>query len=182
MLGRPELTHSLHPDLSYISYEEFLADVHRIMAAVRQDDWTPDFVVGIGRGGLAPAVFISHGMKIPLLSVDHSSRIADFADELLAKLARLTGRGTRLLFIDDINDSGSTLLYIRNELDGQGAERENIRFAALINNIRSQADVRYWSREIDRASDKRWFVFPWEAMATAETLISEANEIPERLA
>lgn len=175
------MTHSLHPDLSYISYDEFLDDVRRIMAAVRQDDWTPDFVVGIGRGGLAPAVYISHAMKLPMLSVDHSAKIADFADELLAKLARLTGQGTRLLFVDDINDSGSTLLYIRNLLEERGAQRENFRFAVLINNIRSQADVSYWSRNIDRDQDKRWFVFPWEAMGSVETLIDDANEMPERL-
>lgn len=176
------MTHSLHPDLSYISYDDFLGDVHRIMAAVHQDGWTPDFVVGIGRGGLAPAVFISHAMKLPMLSVDHSAKIADFADELLAKLARLTDQGTKLLFVDDINDSGSTLLYIRNRLEEARAQAENIRFAVLINNIRSQADVRYWSRQIDRESDKRWFVFPWEAMGSVETLIDDANKMPERLA
>ena len=176
------MTQSLHPDLSYISYEDFLSDVHGIIAAVRTDRWQPDFVVGIGRGGLAPAVFISHGMKVPMLSVDHSAKVADFADELLERLARLATNGNRLLFVDDINDSGSTLRYIRNMLEGFGADAGSIRYAVLINNSRSRAKVDYWSREIDRGSDKRWFVFPWEAMAAAETLIGEANEVPERLA
>lgn len=176
------MTDRLDPNLSYISHEDFLADVRTVMAAVRQNGWTPDFVVGLGRGGLAPAVFVSHGMKLPMLSVDHSSKVADFADELLEKLARLTREGRRLLFVDDINDSGSTLLYIRAVLEKYSADAANIRFAVLINNIRSRAGVDYWSREIDRNSHKDWYVFPWEAMATAETLIEEANEVPERLA
>ena len=176
------MTRRMQPRLNYISYEDFLSDVHGIMAAVRSDGWTPGFVVGLGRGGLAPAVFISHGMGVPMLSVDHSARIADFADELLAKLASLTRAGNRLLFIDDINDSGSTLVYIRDMLERNGADAANIRFAVLINNIRSRATVDYWSREIDRDTHKDWYVFPWEAMATVETLIEDANAVPERLA
>ena len=176
------MTQGMQPRLSYISYEDFLRDVHGIMAAVRGDGWMPDFVVGLGRGGLAPAVFISHGMNLPMLSVDHSARIADFADELLAKLARLTIGGNRLLFVDDINDSGSTLLYIRDMLARNGAEHGNIRFAVLINNIRSRTTVDYWSREIDRDTHKDWYVFPWEAMAMVETLVEEAKAVPERLA
>ena len=176
------MTRRKQPRLNYISYEDFLSDVHGIMAAVRSDGWTPGFVVGLGRGGLAPAVFMSHGMTVPMLSVDHSARIADFADELLAKLASLTRAGNRLLFIDDINESGSTLLYIRDMLEKNGAEGANIRFAVLINNIRSRATVDYWSREIDRDMHKDWYVFPWEAMATVETLIEDANAVPERLA
>lgn len=175
------MTRSVQPILTYISYEDFLCDVHGIMAAVRDDGWTPDFVVGLGRGGLAPAVFMSHGMAVPMLSVDHSARIADFADELLAKLASLTLGGNRLLFVDDINDSGSTLVYIRDMLERNGADASNIRFAVLINNVRSRATVDYWSREINRDTHKDWYVFPWEAMATVETLIEEANAVPERL-
>lgn len=175
------MTRSVQPTLTYISYEDFLCDVHGIMAAVRDDGWTPDFVVGLGRGGLAPAVFMSHGMAVPMLSVDHSARIADFADELLAKLAHLTLGGNRLLFVDDINDSGSTLVYIRDMLERNGADASNIRFAVLINNVRSRATVDYWSREINRDTHKDWYVFPWEAMATVETLIEEANAVPERL-
>lgn len=172
----------MQPSLHYISYENYLADVHGIMAAVRGKDWQPDFIVGVGRGGLAPAVFVSHGLGVPMLSVDHSAKLFHFSDELLVKLARLTVEGTRLLFVDDINDSGSTLAYIRDMLETNGADAGNIRFAVLINNIRSRTTVDYWSREIDRATHKDWFVFPWEAMAKTGTLIDAANEVPERLA
>ena len=52
----------------------------------------------------------------------------------------------------------------------------------LIDNVRSKARVEYGSTQIDRETDKRWFVFPWEAMASRETLREEALEVPERLA
>lgn len=175
------MTYKLHPDLNYIGFEEFLADVRAIMGAVRDGGWMPDYIVGVGRGGLGPALFISHGLDLPMLSVDHSSRLFGFAEDLLDKLAGLTREGKKLLFVDDINDSGTTLTYIRTTLTQHAAEEANIRVAVLINNIRSRTNVDYWSREIDRNTHKDWFVFPWEAMGTSETLMEAANEVPERL-
>jgi xanthine phosphoribosyltransferase len=34
---------------------------------------------------------------------------------------------------------------------------------------------------IDRDVDKRWFVFPWEAVGKNETIVEEALSVPERL-
>ena len=44
-----------------------------------------------------------------MLSVDHSSKVFGFGDELLGKLADWAAAGTNILFVDDINDTGSTL-------------------------------------------------------------------------
>src|SRR3546814_946396 len=110
---------------------------------------------------ISPAVFISHGLSVPMLSVDHSAKLAGFADELLAKLAGLAREGRKLLFVDDINDSGSTVTYIREMLAKQGAVAETVRFAVLINNICSRASVDTWSWEIDRTMHKDGFV-RWE--------------------
>jgi hypoxanthine phosphoribosyltransferase len=52
----------------------------------------------------------------------------------------------------------------------------------LINNVRSKARAEYCGGEIDRDTDKRWFVFPWEAVAKPANLIDEALSVPERLA
>src|SRR3546814_5799781 len=131
-----------------------ISDVSSDVCSADLNAWLPDFVVGVGRGGLAPAVFISHGLSVPMLSVDHSTKLAGFADELLAKLAGLAREGRKLLFVDDINDSGSTVTYIREMLAKQGAVAENVWFAVLINNICSRARVDYWSREIDRKNRK----------------------------
>src|SRR3546814_16035821 len=92
-----------------------------------------------------------------MLSVDHSSKLAGFADELLAKLAGLAREGRKLLFVDAITDSGSTVTYVREMLATQTAVAENVRFAVLINNICSRARVEYWSREIERNIPKDWF-------------------------
>jgi len=170
------------PELHYISYDAFLTDVGAVAEKVGSGDWTPDFVIGIGRGGLVPAVYISHQLKLPMLSIDHSAKVPGFADELLGKVAAKSAAGTRLLFIDDINDSGGTIDYIRRLLAENGCDEANLRFAVIMTNSRSKADVEYWAQMIDRSEDKRWFVFPWEAVAASDTIVEEALSVPERLA
>jgi len=170
------------PELFPIANERFVADVQTVSDKIRAAGWQPDFIVGIGRGGLVPAVYISHRLDRPMLSIDHSSREAGLADELLGKVASKSAAGTRLLFVDDINDSGGTIAYIRDILGDRGCDDGNLRFAVLLNNLRSKVAVDYWAQMIDRASDKRWFVFPWEAMATDGRLVEEALSVPRRLA
>lgn len=172
----------MSPDLYYIPYETFLGDVRAVAARISADDWKPDFVIGIGRGGLVPAVFISHQLNLPMLSVDHSSKVPGFADELLRKVAEKSAAGERLLFVDDINDSGGTIAYIRKLLAETGCDSGNLRFAVVLDNVRSQARVDYRAETIDRDSDKRWFVFPWEAVGMSATIVEEAMSVPGRLA
>jgi xanthine phosphoribosyltransferase len=176
------VTVSPEPTLSYISHDAFLRDVEALARVIEGDGWRPDFLVGIGRGGLVPAAYLSHRTDIPMLSVDHSSKVFGFADELLIKLARQSIDGQAILFVDDINDSGSTITYLRDTILKHGGVAERLRFAVLIDNSRSIARVDYRSRIIDRAIDKDWFVFPWEAVAPRGTLIEESREVPARLA
>jgi hypoxanthine phosphoribosyltransferase len=172
----------MQPALVAIPYAQFVADVQAIAAAIEASEWLPTHIVGVGRGGLVPGAYLSHRTGISLLSVDHSSGVPGFADELLAKLAAQTREGIRILLIDDINDSGKTIAALRGAILAHGGAADNLRVAVLIDNSRSPAEVDYRARTIDRATDKSWFVFPWEAMAPEAVLVEEALEVPERLA
>lgn len=162
------------------SHEDMVAGVHAIAESAAE--WNPTLLVGVGRGGLTPAVFLSHRMGLSMVSIDYSTKIAQFGDELVTVLARRTRDGDRLLFVEDINDSGKTIGELRAALAEHGALQEQIRFAVLMNNVQSSQKVEYGFRQIDRAVQKDWFVFPWEAMAPREALAEDAMEVPERIA
>ncbi|MEG3124309.1 phosphoribosyltransferase [Sphingomonas sp. GB1N7] len=165
-----------------IEQAEFVAAIHTLAALLADDDWKPDFIIGIGRGGLAPAVFLSHATGLPMLSVDYSSQVKDFADEPLVKLAKRTHTGERLLFLDDINDSGRTIAHLREKLADGDAVAGSIRFATLIDNVSSAQTVDYRARTIDRRVTKDWFIFPWEAVAPDAVIAEDAAAVPERIA
>lgn len=170
------------PILTPISHEQFVADVRALAAAVRGGGWRPDFLVGIGRGGLAPCTYLSHATHLPMLSVDWSSDVEEFSDALIGKLAARTLRGEKLLIVDDINDSGGTIERLRAALTAAGADLGQVRFGVLIDNQVSKARVDYRARTIDRTVTKDWFVFPWEALAPTEDVIHDAQIVPERIA
>lgn len=176
------VTQSAPPELYPITHDAFVADVQAVADKLAADDWTPDYIVGIGRGGLVPAVYLSHKADIAMLSIDHSSKVPGFAEELLGKVAAKSAAGVRQLFVDDINDSGGTIEHVRRLLGEQGGDPGNLRFAVLLNNSRSRASVDYWGSMIDRDTDKRWFIFPWEAGAATDAIVAEARSVPERLA
>jgi len=170
------------PVFTHIAHEEFVAQVQALAMALAKGDWTPSFIIGIGRGGLAPAVYLSHATGLPMLSVDHSSKVEDFSDAPLVRLAARTRAGERLLFIDDINDSGATIGKLREALAAAGSALNHVRFATLLDNIRSSQRIDYRAATIDRVERKDWFVFPWEAVAPQISLDADAAEMPVRIA
>ena len=166
-----------------IPHDAVVAAVLTLRDAIAAGDWRPDTIVGIGRGGLVPAVYLSHAIDVPMRSIDLSARDSDAVTQAgLTAIAARSRAGERLLFLDDINDSGRTITHLRGALAAAGAVEGAVRFAMLIDNLSSAERIEYSARVIDRAVTKDWFVFPWEAVAPAATLAEEAVEDPDRLA
>ena len=171
------------PIFTTIPHDLFVADVQALAKALAADtDWQPTFLIGIGRGGLVPAVYLSHATGLPTLSCDLSAHVKDFGEDVLVRLAAHTHAGERLLFVDDINDSGRTIALLRAMLVQAGAVDGTTRFATLLDNASSHSRIDYAARTIDRRVTKDWFVFPWEAMAPAATIADDAAEVPDRIA
>jgi hypoxanthine phosphoribosyltransferase len=175
------MTSASEISFNHIAHERFLADIETLALALEADTWKPDYIVGIGRGGLVPGCFLSHRTGLPLLSVDHSSKVYDFAEALLTRLAQHSSKGERYLFVDDINDSGKTIAHMRAAIRERGGTPENVRIAVLVDNAVSAERVDYSAWRIDRTVDKDWFVFPWESVAPSAVLDEEAREDPDRL-
>ena len=78
----------------------------------------------------------------------------------------------RILIVDDINDSGRTLQWIKedwqsgclpNDPDWQDIWNNSVRFAVLVNNDASNfKDVDYTGTHINKLENPCWVVFPWE--------------------
>ena len=152
---------------AYISNEYIQDAVSSLCNALDACDWKPDYFVGITRGGLVPAVLMSHQLNIQMHTLNISLR--DFYNvELNAWMAEDASLGKRILIVDDINDTGATLAYIKNDWETAASAdwntiwHHNVRFAAIINNHTSKFDLDYYYKIIDRSNDVKWYVFPWE--------------------
>jgi hypoxanthine phosphoribosyltransferase len=170
------------PVFTHFTHDEFVEATHALAHLIQSEAWHPHLLVGVGRGGLAPAVYLSHASGLPMVSIDFSTPIPEFNASLLEALAARTRAGERLLFVEDINDSGQTIAAVRELLSAHDATAENTRFAVLIDNAVSAARVDYRFRTIDRTVTKDWFIFPWEAVAPQDAIAEDAAEVPERIA
>jgi hypoxanthine phosphoribosyltransferase len=154
----------------YITYEDMnqkhLANIFRQMAI---DEFKPEVVVGITRGGLVPAVHASHYFDVPLRTVhislrDHANR------ESLAEIQKLVDEGKRILIVDDICDEGATLRVIHDELHGNFPHDSEVdgrcfqvKYAVLVHNLGgTEFEPDYWGEEINKVEKPVWVVFPYE--------------------
>jgi len=135
-----------------------------------QDKWYPDYIVGISRGGLVPANLISQYLDIPMATLmvslrDGGIKVSDCG------MSEDAYNGQNILVVDDINDQGSTIAWIKQdwqssclpgETQWQKVWGQNVRFATLTNNLASKEDVDYTYWEVNKAEEDCWLVYPWE--------------------
>ena len=121
----------------YLSWEWVDAQINKIGDKLEGRKF--EFVAGVPRGGLIPAVMISHAFGIKYIS--YSS-----AKALPGDLRNKT------LVIDDISDTGETL-----------ADADKLKFITATLCIRvGTKTLPYFYGEL--ISDDRWLVFPWEKL------------------
>jgi xanthine phosphoribosyltransferase len=155
-----------------IKFKEFKTLVQTICAGIQQDNWKPDYIVGISRGGLLPAVMISHYLNVPMQSLDVSLRDSGTTVSNLG-MAEDAFDGKNILIVDDINDQGSTLNWIMKDWPSgclpyderwDNIWGSNVRFAVVIDNLSSKCEVKmnYWGTEVNKAEEDVWIEFPYE--------------------
>jgi len=153
----------------YISNGQMQTGVLDIVTQMYHDEWRPDYIVGVTRGGLIPAVMMSHYTGIRMETIDVRLRDTFNSPEHALWMAEDAGAGKRILILDDINDTGETFKWIVKDWEESNPPADwldiwgnNVRFATIIDNAPSKFDVDYTSIEINKAEDPAWIVFPFE--------------------
>jgi xanthine phosphoribosyltransferase len=155
-----------------ISWKQFQGAVAKICRDIANDNWRPDYIVGISRGGLLPAVMISHYFNIPMKPLqvslrDHGECVSDLG------MAEDAFEGKKILIVDDINDQGSTVNWIKQDWPSgcfpdnkiwNTVWGNNVRFAVIVDNLSSHAEIKmnYCSSEVNKAENDVWIEFPYE--------------------
>jgi len=146
--------------------------VHDIIRQMNNDNWMPDYVVGLTRGGLVPALKISHYLDIPMETLKVSLRDGGEC-ESNCWMAEDAYEGKHILIVDDINDSGGTINWIikdwqssclPNNARWQDVWNNNVKFAVVYDNLHSDSLVKmdFVGQELSKQNDD-WLVFPYES-------------------
>lgn len=163
-----------------INYNEMTKLVSKLARDLALDEWKPDYIVGLTRGGLVPAVMLSHYLNIPLHTLNVSLRDGEsresnlwMSEDALGYPVLEDNNYKNILIVDDINDQGSTINWIMNDWrsnclpDDPSWEEvwnSNVKFAVLVDNLSSKCNVKmdYVGLEINKAENDVWVDFPWE--------------------
>lgn len=164
----------------YYSWEQVQGACLDIARQINNSDWRPDYIVGLTRGGLVPAVLLSQYMGIPMQSLDVSLRDGGITVSNLGMAEDAFGFNAaevgdpcckNILVVDDINDQGSTIAWIKEDWQASCLPNDarwehvwggNVRFATLTNNLASKEYVHYSVWEVNKAEEDCWLVYPWE--------------------
>lgn len=164
--------------------------LHNIMRDMQKFNFKPDYIVGITRGGLIPATMLSHYLDVPMHTLDVSFRDSGMGPESNLWMAEdafgYVNKEDReddavvsdpklrknILIVDDINDSGRTLQWIKDDWESGCMPRSedwndvwhhNVQFAVMVENTASNfKDVDFCGTEINKQETPAWVVFPWE--------------------
>lgn len=116
-----------------------------------------DCVIGVSRGGLVPATWISHALDKPLYTVNLKSYNDKQQDKIIWNqkfdLKKQT-KNKNILIVDDICDTGNTLV----ELVHKFPKANNIKIAVLVDKQQTILDCIH----IITGKKDVWYVFPWE--------------------
>ena len=88
-------------------YNEYKKDLNKLVKQIEKSKIKYDYILGVERGGLIPAVHLSHRLGIPVKTLTWSSILKDSSMVTYFLL-----RNKKLLLVDDIVDSGKTFLEI----------------------------------------------------------------------
>jgi hypoxanthine phosphoribosyltransferase len=160
----------------YLDDSQIRALVSRIGREILLSDWRPHYIVGITRGGLTPAVLLSHYLGVPLhtLKVTLRDGVEEDCDHncwMAEDALGHDGEKKNILIVDDINDSGATIAWIKGDWPSSALPQDprwqqvwshNVRIAALVHNLASSEPTDYAGMEINKAEDPSWIIFPWE--------------------
>jgi len=146
----------------------------RILAdRIRESGYKPSVIIAVSRGGYVPARLLCDFLGVEnLVSIQsqHWTEAAKMAEKALIKFEyTIDLAGHRALLVDDIVDTGDTLMLARRFIEDKWRPSE-LRVAAL-QWISSVAKFRpdYYAVEV---KDWVWFQYPWTRLEDVSQFIA----------
>ncbi|MCC6028629.1 MAG: phosphoribosyltransferase [Candidatus Korarchaeum sp.] len=151
-------------DFINVSPEDALFHARRIAEKVIESKYEPDLIVAILRGGIVLARLLSDLLnirEIKVMRVIHydaleSKKVAEIIEPINCRLD-----GMKVLLVDDVADTGESLIVARDHVLERGASE--VRIATMHYKPWSKLKPDYYSEETEA-----WVVYFWEYAETVK--------------
>lgn len=151
------------PPKMYYTTSDMERDLNAMYRQMHLSGYVPDVVVGVTRGGLVPAVYVSHYFNKPLKTIEVSFRDSG-VKESCAFIVDMIRNGQKVLIVDDICDSGETLEWIYEQVHAFNQQYpEWMKTMVLIHNDGCQKfSPDFTGTHVNKVEKDVWIVFPFE--------------------
>ena len=168
---------------TYIDANQLLLDSYELALRVLESPYTPDYIVGVWRGGAPVGIAIQELLHFLGLQTDHiairtshytgiGQTAAAVSVHGLGYLVKRVNAGSRLLLVDDVFDTGRSVEQVIHDLERRcGENMPQVKIATPYfkpaNNLTS-LEPDFYLHERDE-----WLVFPHELDGLSDSEIAE---------
>lgn len=169
----------------YLTWDDVQHAAEKTADKIKADGFIPDIMIAVSRGGFDPARILSDQLNIRKLAslqiIYYSSLNEKMKEPQVLFPLNAQVKGLKVLVIDDVSDSGNSLLAAKKYTEEMGAEE--VRVATLHHKPWSKFKPDYYADEVDQ-----WILYPWEPNESIQDLVHmltgnglSKEEVPAKL-
>lgn len=164
---------------TYVSWNEIEEWTKGIMKMIIKDNYNPDIIIGIARGGLVPARMVADYLfKKDLLSIktEHWGLTATMDGKaVLKEKLNYDITGKKVLIVDDITDTGESMKLSYNYIKSLNPAELKTTSMLYVNGSNYAPD--YYGKGLSK-EEWAWFIFPWNVYEDTYNLSKKFMESP----
>jgi hypoxanthine phosphoribosyltransferase len=150
-----------------INQRDYNGIISKICRDIAISKWRPDYVVGITKDGIIPALYISEYFGIPVDFFNENTSYCGMAEDAYG----LETSQYNILVVDGINNDAEVFSWIKNDWASlcfpkntsvwEKVWGNNVKFAAMVNDSASKfKELDYYGTEINSIEEPIMVEFP----------------------
>jgi len=144
-----------------------------LASQIRRVGFKPDVIVGIARGGWAPARIMSDLLENPEIAnvkAEFYLGVAETKGEpVITQPVSVPVKNKNVLVVDDVADTGKSLALVREHLKEKGAAE--VKIATIYYKPWSIVTPDWFEHKTSH-----WIVFPWERKETVRRILEKCKK------
>ena len=155
------------------SWDQIYDMLLELAKRIKDSGFKPDLIVGVCRGGWAPARVMSdllENMNTASIRIEFYLAPGVTARKpVISQAIMVPVKGVNVLVVDDVADTGESLKVAVDHLDVCGAK--SIKTATVYYKPQSCLKPDFFIIQTEQ-----WIIFPWERLETTRRLLNEAEK------